>query len=241
MSKPTVLLVEDNRELRDTVRENLEVDGYAVLTAANAEELFRVLKDDPVDTILLDLVLPDADGLSLIEKIKRITDAPVIVVSGKGSMVDKIVGLEMGADDYVSKPFEMRELTARIKASIRRYKAQNEREQDNRKQETRVKFGHWILDRSQFQLYDEKGHSADLTVKEFRLLEALTQAPNQVLSRDQLLDKARVHDADVYDRAIDVQITRIRKKIEEDPQNPQLIKTVRGAGYMLVAKPEPLD
>jgi DNA-binding response OmpR family regulator len=237
MSKPMVLLVEDNQDLQDTVRENLELDGYAVLTARNAEELFRALKDTPPDTILLDLVLPDADGLSLIQKIRDFTAAPVIVVSGKGSMVDKVVGLEMGADDYICKPFEMRELTARIKARIRGHKGP-EQDKAAPQQGVKIRFGRWILDGSQFQLFDEQGKSADLTVREFRLLEALAASPNQVLSRDQLLTRARVHDADVYDRAIDVQITRIRKKIEDDPQNPQLIKTVRGAGYMLVAKPE---
>lgn len=236
-------MVEDNQALQETVRENLESDGYAVVTASSAEELFKNLEKGAADTILLDLVLPDGDGLSLIEKIRDYTDAPVIVVSGKGDMVDKVVGLEMGADDYLGKPFEMRELSARVKASIRRYKGQ---EQNNRKAPRpqdgkKIKFGRWTLDRSKFQLFDDADQSADLTVREFRLLEALLMSPNQVLSREQLLNKARETDFDVYDRAIDVQITRIRKKIEVNPQEPVLIKTVRGAGYMLVADPEVSD
>ncbi|MBU0858931.1 MAG: response regulator transcription factor, partial [Alphaproteobacteria bacterium] len=122
MLKPTVLLVDDNKELRETVAENLESDGYYVVSAGDAEEMMRHLRQVSPDTILLDLVLPDADGLSLIAKIRDLTDAPVIVISGKIEMVDKVVGLEMGADDYIAKPFEMRELSARVKANVRRYR-----------------------------------------------------------------------------------------------------------------------
>lgn len=242
MEKSTVLIVEDDLALQGAIKENLEVDGYNVIAASNAEELETELKKMAVDTILLDIVLPDEDGLNLIRKIQVYSDAPIIVVSGKDSLVDKVVGLEMGADDYLPKPFEMRELSARIKANIRRYKSQanskSEGDQQKPQKDGNIRFGCWTLDRMKLQVFNEIGNSADLTVREFRLLEALLMAPNRVLSREQLLDKARAYDYDVYDRTIDVQITRIRKKIEEDPQNPQFIKTVRGAGYMLVSEIE---
>lgn len=242
MAKHNIFLVDDNLELQETVRENLESDGYSVITASSAGELFEKLKTNTADTILLDLILPDGNGLALIEKIRDYTDAPVIVVSGKGEMVDRVVGLEMGADDYLAKPFEMRELSARIKANIRRYKAQDIKEQSNiRKQpeqDENLEFGCWVLDRSKFQLYDRNGNSADLTIKEFRLLETLLMSPNRVLTREQILEKVRADNMDIYDRAIDVQIARIRKKIEANPENPHFIKTVRGAGYMLVVEQE---
>jgi DNA-binding response OmpR family regulator len=238
MKKLSVLIVDDNEALRDIVRETLQEDNYEVLSAARAEEALSILKAQKVDTILLDLMLPDGNGLDLIAMIREHTDAPVIVISGKGALVDKVVGLEMGADDYLSKPFEMKELSARVKASTRRYKSQ-----DKKKTEEplgKIKFSNWILDHAKFQIFDEAGQSGDLTVKEFRLLEAMVLAPNCVLSRDQLLEKARVDSLEVFDRAIDIQIMRIRKKIGDDPKSPKIIQTVRGAGYMLACTTEVL-
>lgn len=244
MAKPTVLLVEDNDELRATVRENLEADGYEIITASSAEDLLKRIGTISADTILLDLVLPDADGLTLMSKIRDHTDAPVIIVSGKAKMVDVVVGLEMGADDYVGKPFEMHELAARIKAHVRRYRQHGG---SGKKTETsdsppdrpaRIKFGSFVLDRTQFQAFDGTGRPLGLTVMEFRLLDALVSAPNRVLSREQLLDKARQDNPDIYDRAIDVQIARIRKKLGGESG---FIRTVRGAGYMFVAETESAD
>jgi DNA-binding response OmpR family regulator len=238
MPKFTVLMVEDNAEVRETVRDNLVEDGYVVITTANARELMEKIKSKKADVILLDLNLPDGDGLMLISQIREYTDAPVIVVSGKAQMVDRVVGLEMGADDYIPKPFEMRELSARVKASIRRYHNQNTPEKKSQSQlagADRIEIAGRILDRSQLQLFLEDESSANLTAKEFRVLEALALSPKRVFSREQLLDITREHNYAVFDRTIDIQITRIRKKIGDnaDNEDSQIIKTVRGAGYML--------
>lgn len=231
-----ILIVDDNENLRDIIRENLEADGYGVLAAASAEEALAILKTRNVGTILLDLVLPDCDGLCLISKIREHTDAPVIVVSGKGAWVDKVVGLEMGADDYLGKPFEMKELSARVKASLRRYRNGKDEKHAHEETPQKIRFGVWTFDRASLQIFDAAGKPGDLTVMEFRLLEALVLSPGRVLSREQLLDKARIDSLAVFDRAIDVQVTRIRRKIGDDPKSPAVIKTVRGAGYMLACE-----
>ncbi|MBI1216367.1 MAG: response regulator [Alphaproteobacteria bacterium] len=242
MSKPTVLVVDDNAALREVIRESLEEDGYTVFNASNGEEAMKIVKVKKADAILLDLVLPDADGLTLIAGIRKHTDAPVIVISGKGGWVDKVVGLEMGADDYLGKPFEMKELSARVKANIRRYRGAREKgDEKSAPAQRRIRFDKWILDTGRFQVFDDAGNPAGLTSMEFRLLEALVQAPGRVLSREQLLSKAREDNLNVYDRAIDIQIARIRKKICADPKKPSLIKTVRGVGYLLNCETEELS
>jgi two-component system, OmpR family, response regulator len=238
MPKSNVLVVDDNAELREVIRENLEMDGYDVNAAATAEETLALLRACRPDTILLDLMLPDDDGLALIGRIRQLTAAPIIVISGKNAWVDKVVGLEVGADDYLGKPFEMKELSARVKASIRRYRARNE--MPAAETQKRIRFGEWVLDQRRLQIFNGEGKPGELTVMEFRLLEALVLAPNCVLSREQLLDKARADSLAVFDRAIDIQITRIRKKIGDDPKMPHIIKTIRGAGYMLACGTETL-
>jgi DNA-binding response OmpR family regulator len=238
MSKFTVLMVEDNPEVRETVRDNLSEDGYAVVALSNARDLMDKVKTKKADVILLDLNLPDGDGLTLISQIREHTDAPVIVVSGKAQMVDRVVGLEMGADDYIPKPFEMRELSARVKASIRRYHNQNTPEKKTQSalaQAEKIAFADCILDRTQLQVFLADGKSTGLTTKEFRVLETLCLSPRRVFSREQLLDITREHNYAVFDRTIDIQITRIRKKIGDTSgsEDNAIIKTVRGAGYML--------
>lgn len=234
MKKPNIYLVDDNKEVQNTISENLIDDGYEVTQAYSAAELFIKLKIQKPDTILLDLMLPDANGLDLISKIREHTDAPIIVVSGKGHMVDKVVGLEMGADDYLGKPFEIRELLARVKAHVRRYKAhQSVIKDEHFPQDNFTKFDKWTLDRQKLQIFDDQGTSGDLTVKEFRLLDTLVMSPGRVLSREQLLSKSR-EDFDGFDRTVDIQITRIRKKIGDDAAAPKIIRTIRGAGYMFV-------
>jgi two-component system phosphate regulon response regulator OmpR len=242
-AKPTVLLVEDSKMVRETIAQALGEEGYNVIPAANAKELAAKLPTAKPDIILLDLILPDGDGLTLINKIREHTDAPVLVVSGKAEMVDKVVGLEMGADDYIGKPIEIKELTARVKAHLRRYKANDAEAKApaKKKDAKRIKFESWILDRPQFQIFDKKGNSGNLTVKEFQLLEALVMQPNCVLSREQLLDQARAGNYSTTDRAIDVQILRIRKKIGDSADDPEIIKSIRGIGYMLAAKTEILE
>ncbi len=227
MTGATVLVVDDNADLRGTIRENLELDGYAVFAADCAAEAMRILKVKRTDAILLDLMLPDADGLSLISQIRALTDAPVIVISGKAAWVDKVVGLEMGADDYLAKPFEMKELSARVKAAIRRSRPKPASGEDALPRRTRL--GAHTMDAAKFQVFDVAGKSCDLTPMEFRLLEALVRAPNRVLTREQLLDRAREGNLEVGDRAIDIQVARIRKKLG----GGDFIQTVRGVGYSL--------
>ena len=240
-AKPVILVVEDSPLVRDTVVVNLTDEGYDVVSATDACELDQRLNTIKPDIILLDLMLPDGDGLSLIKNIRAQTDVPVIVISGKADMVDKVVGLEMGADDYIGKPLHMKEVAARVKAHLRRYKAMNARDAtalSSHKSPLRVKFGDWILDCEKFQAYDKSAVSANLTIKEFKLLEILVLNANRVLSREQLLDQARDGEYNTTDRAVDVQILRIRKKIGDVSDPPALIKTIRGVGYTLVAKTE---
>lgn len=228
MTRSTVLLVEDQDMIREVTQAVLEEDGFDVVTAVSGRDLLNRLHELSFDIVLLDLVLPDADGLDLIAKIRERTDVPIIIISSKAEMGDKVVGLERGADDYVSKPLPMKELSSRIKAHLRRYN----RASGLLEPSAKIKFGRWTLDMSKHQVFDEHGQSCGLTAMEFRLLEALVSAPNRVLTRERILEHVRTDNADVTDRAVDVQIMRIRRKIgDTDPEN-QMIQTVRGAGYM---------
>ena len=224
------------------MRHYLEQEGYRFHSAHSGKELAEKLETTHPDIILLDLILPDSDGLSLLTSIRSKSKAAVIVVSGKDDTTDRIVGLEMGADDYLVKPFEMRELSARIKAVLRRTAEQNHAPPANDgatsalAKADKIVFNGWTLDRLQYQLFDPKGNAADLTSGEFRLLEALVSAPNRVLTREHLFDLTRQGTFDVFDRAIDIQIGRIRKKINDDPRQPALIKTIRGVGYLFAGE-----
>ena len=236
MAKARVLSVDDDDGLQTVIAHYLESEGYDVLSATSGESLKAMLKSDIPNIILLDLVLPDTDGLSLISHLKTLPrKIPVIVVSGKSDTTEKIICLEMGADDYITKPFEMRELSARIKAVLRRAEESPTpaaEEQNNASDADRVSFGPWVLDRSRLQLYDDQDTSAELTTGEFRLLDALVRAHNRVLTREKLFEMTRENEYDSFDRAVDIQIGRLRKKLGDDPKSPQYIKTVRGAGYM---------
>ena len=237
MAKATILSVDDDQGLQIVVSHYLTGEGYEMLSANSGKQLLDVLQDKTPNIILLDLVLPDTDGISILAQLRTSQKIPVIVVSGKSDTTEKIVCLEMGADDYMTKPFEMRELSARIKAVLRRADevpagaaaAMSAHEQEQEKQ---IRFADWVLDRSQFQLFDSKGNSADLTTGEYKLLEALIGASNKVLSRERLFELTRESDYDSFDRAVDIQIGRLRKKLNDDPKDPQFIKTVRGVGYM---------
>lgn len=241
MSKTTVLTVDDDANLQTVLSHYLESEGYGVVCAINGDEMKDKLKTAKPNVVLLDLVLPDADGFSLLGHIRTESGCPVIVVSGKSDTTEKVVCLEMGADDYMTKPFEMRELSARIKAVLRRASERQSANQD-RKQEANdknVRFGPWLMDRAKFQLFDETGAPAELTTGEFKLLDTLIRAEGRVLSRDFLFDVTRETDYDSYDRAVDIQIGRLRKKLRDDPKTPLYIKTVRGAGYMFIATAKP--
>lgn len=244
MSKATILSVDDDENLQFVLREYLESDGYKVLRAHDLKEFSAWLEQgSAIDIVLLDLVLKDAEGLSLISTIRSRINAPIIIVSGKTDTTEKIVCLEMGADDYITKPFEMRELSARIKAVLRRSKeptspndsvALNELHSET--YTGRIYFGNWYLDCGQYQLYDLNDKAADLTSGEFKLLEILALSAKKVVTRERLFEMTRdSSNFDRYDRAIDIQIARIRKKIGDDAKNPQVLKTIRGVGYMFCA------
>ena len=240
MRKATVLSVDDDENLQVVVGQYLESDGYTVVQVFSGKELQEKLKPDCADVILLDLVLPDVEGFALISKIREHAKIPIIIVSGKSDTTEKIVGLEMGADDYITKPFEMRELSARIKAVLRRSAETQSNESSSGAQSSdqpdKVYFQDWCLDRTQYQLFDKENNSADLTTGEFKLLEALVLSANRVLSREHLFEITRGGDFDAFDRAIDIQIGRIRKKLGDDSKSSTLIKTVRGVGYMFSGK-----
>ncbi|MFA5593529.1 MAG: response regulator transcription factor [Micavibrio sp.] len=235
MPKATVLSVDDDEGLQMVVTHYLNGEGYKALSAGSGKELMKLLETQTPQIILLDLILPDTDGISLLAQLRTMQKIPVIVVSGKSDTTEKVVCLEMGADDYMTKPFEMRELSARIKAVLRRAEEKPAvlmGDGANDKTQRLVHFDVWTLDRGQFQLFDEKGVSADLTTGEYKLIEALVDAANKVLSRERLFELTRESDYDSFDRAVDIQIGRLRKKLNDDPKDPRYIKTIRGVGYM---------
>jgi len=240
MSKDVrILIVEDEAALSRSMRRFLEQEGYVVSVADTGSSARRMVQGAEFDLVLLDLGMPDEDGLSLLKLFQTTVGVPVIIVSGKAKAVDRILGLELGADDYISKPFNLRELQARIKAVLRR--AASDRQsgttrQGGQKVSRLVRFADWELDMGNGQLRAPDGSQVDLTTGEFKLLEAFVNHPSRVLSREMLLDWASNRDWTPFDRSIDTQIQRLRKKIERDPRHPDLIRTVRGAGYMFTPK-----
>ena len=232
MRKQVILSIEDDEDLQAVIKHYLEEQGFRVLTALTAKEALERMKEAEISVVLLDLTLPDGDGLNIVAAIRERSSAYIIIVSGKDEPTDRIVGLEMGADDYITKPFEMRELYARVKAVLRRKKPENLTALDKTRESRRIRFDGWVLDKDRYDLLDQEGAPVGLTTAEFKLLEALTGSAHRVLSRDQLCDAVSGREYEAYDRAIDIHIARLRKKLEDDPRSPKLIKTVRGVGYM---------
>ncbi|SOB91651.1 two-component system OmpR family response regulator [Rhodobacter sp. JA431] len=228
-----ILIVDDDPDVRDLVRYELEAREFEVVEAACAADVAPQLSPVPPDLILLDLRLPDQDGLALASRLRATSSIPIIMLTGLGGDVDRIVGLEMGADDYVVKPFNPRELVARIKAVLRR--AGGAAVPADLADHDRRGFAGWVIDLSARSLETPAGQPVALTNGEFLLLEAFVRAPKCVLSRDQLLERTRSDGGEVFDRTIDVLILRLRRKIEPNPRAPQLIRTERGAGYVLDA------
>ena len=225
-----ILVVDDQQEICDLVREYLTDEGFRVSTANNGAGLREEMARGPVDLVILDLVLPGEDGLQLARELRSGSDIGIIMLTGRGEMVDRIIGLEMGADDYLSKPFHLRELLARVRSVLRRGAAHvGERAATPR---ARIRFAGWTLDLASRELLSSSGEEVRLTTGEFELLAAFVNHPNKVLSRDQLLDLSRHREAGPFDRTIDVQVGRLRRKLEDDPQTPTMIKTVRGGGYI---------
>lgn len=237
MANWTVLAIDDDPKILTLVKTYLEEESYSVLTAANGRDALSVLQAGKPDVILLDMLLPDLNGLTLMGELRKRTGAPVIVVSGKGDETDRVIGLEMGADDYITKPFSLRELTARIKSVMRRV-SNPEEKSDNAEQSERspqvLEFNGWRMDCARYEVVDPANKPVDLTTGEFKLLQVLVNSSNRALSRDHLFDVTRGEDYDSFDRAVDIQINRLRRKLGDDPKSPELIKTVRGIGYMFI-------
>jgi len=228
-----VLVVDDDREIRDLLGRFLTKHGYRVTAVRDGKEMRHVLADHHVDLIVLDLMLPGEDGLSLCRSLRAESRIPIIMLTMMGTEIDRIVGLEMGADDYLAKPFNPRELIARMKAVLRRARCAPAKPSTGGRKILR--FAEWKLDTGLRNLESPQGLVVDLTAGEFDLLVALAERPQRVLSRDQLLDITHDHGDAPFDRSVDMKISRLRRKIEADPRDAQLIKTVRGGGYMFTA------
>ena len=230
---PHILIVDDHREIRDLVSRALTKEGFRVSAAADGRAMRKVMADGRIDLILLDLMLPGEDGLALCRAVRADSNIPIIMLTAKGEEVDRVIGLEMGADDYLSKPFGSRELIARIKAVLRR--SQDTRAKDISEQRRKsYHFDRWGLDTGTRALLRDDGVTVPLSTGEYDLLIALVERPQRVLNRDQLLDLARGRSAAGLDRSIDTQVSRLRKKLETDPADPKIIKTVWGGGYMFM-------
>ena len=228
---PHILIVDDHREIRDLVSRALAKEGFRVSTAGDGRMMRKVLADSRIDLIVLDLMLPGEDGLALCRALRAESNIPIIMLTAKGDEVDRVIGLEMGADDYLPKPFGSRELISRIKAVLRRSRMPATNDEDRRKPK-RYRFDRWSLDAETRDLFRDDGVVVPLSTGEYDLLLALAEHPQRTLSREQLLDLARRRTANAFDRSVDTQVSRLRKKIERDPSDPKIIKTVWGGGYV---------
>jgi two-component system OmpR family response regulator len=230
---PHILVVDDEREIREPLVKYLSKNGLRASMAASVAEARKELKTSAVDLVVLDIMMPGEDGLSLCRHLRETTDIPVILLTAMAEDTDRVVGLEIGADDYVTKPFNPRELLARIRAVLRRAGAvPKSREAMETK---RLRFAGWLLDVDRRELTGADDVAIPLSTAEFRLLTTFLQRPHIVLSREQLLDLTSGRAAMVFDRSIDNQVSRLRRKIETDPRNPKLVKTVWGGGYVFAA------
>ncbi|UTW11898.1 response regulator [Marinobacterium rhizophilum] len=230
-STPHILVVDDHQEIRDLVARYLEQYEMRVSTARDGQEMKKRLADSAIDLVVLDLMMPGEDGLALCRHLREHSQVPIIMLTAMAEQTDRVLGLEMGADDYLTKPFFPRELLARIKAVLRRTEAlPPQREAVPVEQ---LCFAGWRLDVARRELVGHDEVAVPLSTAEFKLLSTFLAHPRRVLSREQLLDLTRGRQADVFDRSIDNQVSRLRRKVEQDPGNPVLIKTVWGGGYML--------
>lgn len=234
MSEPlNILVVDDDPRIRTMLRRYLVEEGFRVSEAADGSAMRVALDSEKADLVLLDLMMPGEDGLSLARQVRQRSDIPIIMLTGKGDLIDRVAGLEAGADDYIAKPFHLREVLARIRTVLRRGRPSTQASQGASPdaQETLV-FQGWRLDLVRRELRRPEGETVPLTTGEFELLRVFAVHPNRVLARDQLMNLIKGQEWAAYDRAIDAQVVRLRKKIEADPASPTLIKTVRGVGYI---------
>jgi two-component system, OmpR family, response regulator len=230
----SVLIVEDDASVREMVAEYLGGQGYEVHQAASGAAMREALARGVPDIVLLDVRLPGEDGLTLARHLRERYPLGIIMVTGAGDVVDRVVGLEVGADDYVTKPFDPRELLARVKSVMRRTKARVPAAASSAPAGERVAVGRCFLDVAAHRLLDVEGQEVPLTGMEYDLLKVFVAHPNRVLTRDQILTLTRNREWEPFDRSIDIRIARLRRKIEAKPDEPQAIRTVRGAGYMFV-------
>jgi two-component system phosphate regulon response regulator OmpR len=230
-----VLVVDDDPSIRDLLADYLSAHGLSVALAEDGESMRAEIERAAPDVVLLDLRLPREDGLTLARHLREHYDVGIIMVTGADEVVDRIVGLEVGADDYVTKPFDPRELLARIRSVMRRTQARPATgPQAAAAPSQRVRFGHCQLDLASQQLFDDSGSEIPVTSMEFDLLRIFVENPGRVLSRDRILTLTKNREWDPYDRSVDIRIVRLRRKVEADPANPQVIRTIRGSGYMFV-------
>ncbi len=233
-TEPHILIVEDDRDIRDPLAQYLAKNGLRITKAENAAAAREALAVHGIDLVLLDIMMPGEDGLSLAGFIRATTSIPVILVTAKTEEMDRVIGLEIGADDYVSKPFSPRELLARVKAVLRR--TSGDGAPVHGPDGSGFAFGPWVLNTSTRELTGQDGVATPLSTGEYNLLHAFVTHPKRVLSRDQLLDLAEGRELNAFERSVDNQVSRLRRKIEADPSDPKLIKTVRAGGYVLTAE-----
>ncbi|MHB1199035.1 MAG: response regulator [Polaromonas sp.] len=234
MDRPDhILIVDDDAEIRQLLSRYLEKNGLQATTVGDGRAMWRALDGASFDLIVLDLMLPGDDGLTLCRTLRTKSDTPIIMLTARGDETDRIVGLEMGADDYLPKPFSARELLARIKVILRRARSLPPNLRPDAS--SRLRFAGWVLDTVQRNLISSMDVVTPISGAEYRLLRVFLDHPNRVLSRDQLLDLSQGKEAGPLDRSIDVQVSRLRHRLGDDPRDPQLVKTVRGEGYVLAA------
>lgn len=228
----SVLLIDDDAQIRHLLRDYLSGFGMSVVAVADGKEMSGAMEKESFDILILDLMLPGEDGLSLCRSLRAKSDIPILMLTARGEAMDRVVGLEVGADDYIVKPFEPRELVARIQTILRRARGGRENIRDAKQ----VEFMGWRFNYVLRQLVSPQELVIPLSNAEFRLLTVLVEHANRVLSREFLLDTARGRNMEIFDRSIDILISRLRQKLNDDPRTPSLIKTVRGEGYLFDAK-----
>lgn len=233
-----ILIVDDEEEFRDVVSALLELNGFDVLEANNVDEMYDHLQKNDVSLILLDITFPEHDGLSALKELRLKNDIPIVLLTGKGDINYKVVGLELGADDYITKPFHSQELVVRLKNILRRSSNNHEGDDTKPTNEDTISFNGWKLDTHSRSLLAPNGEDIMITGHEYAILNALISAAGRTLSREQLLDKIgdNARDYSPFDRSLDVMVAKLRKKLNDDAKNPKFIRTIRQAGYMFIGK-----
>jgi DNA-binding response OmpR family regulator len=234
LARKTILIVDDEAGVRTLLQRCLEGDGFQTIEATNVAEVLAALNSESIDLITLDLNLKDENGLDIAKAVRKVSNLPIIMVTGRGDVIDRIVGLEIGADDYIAKPFHLREVLARVHSVLRRASGdmQKATETDPDPDTRALNFAGFRVMPATMQLLDPQGEVVELTSGDFRLLQIFLDRPRRVLSREQIMDMLNGIDWSPLDRTIDNQVARLRKKIEAIPGEPKLIKTVRGIGYI---------